>query len=113
MSVICGVRLFLVRVHPVSAVLPYSRGVPVLPRFRAAIERIEDDRRLARILLEADAEPHPDANGRVLRRSADGHNDRRRRGVPIVSRGVSGTAPRTDPLGELLRKEAQEERRRR
>lgn len=86
----------------------YALYVPeLLPRFRRAMERLEDMRKLGQILIETDAEVHPDSNGRIRRQSADGHNWKRRRGLPIISKGVSGTAPNTDPVGELLRKERQ------
>ena len=77
---------------------------PRLPRFHAATQRIEDERKLEKILLEAEAAP-PDSNGGVYRRSADGHNR-----VDVVAaddrEGVGGTSPGTDPLGALLAKEA-------
>ena len=51
-----------------------------------------------------------DSNGRVYRKSADGHNHARRRGLPLISRGVAGTtSPGTDPLRALLAKEARGE----
>jgi hypothetical protein len=82
----------------------------LLPRFYASLERMKDQRKLGAILLEADAEPHPDSNGRVYRRSADGHNRGRARGIPIVGRvGGGGASPGTDPLAALLRKEARGE----
>ncbi len=62
-------------------------------------------------IIEAGEAP-PDSNGRVYRRSADGHNRARRRGLPIISKGVSATAPGTDPLGALLAKEARNGHRR-
>lgn len=34
------------------------------------------------------------------------------RGTPVITRGVSGTMLGTDPLGEVLRREARRERRR-
>ena len=79
-----------------------------MPRYDAAKQRIEDERKLEAILLEAEAAP-PDSNGKVYRRSADGHNRDRRRGLPVVSKGVGGASPGTDPLGALLAKEARGE----
>ena len=88
-------------------------GVPeLLPRFRRFQEQREADKQVAKAILESGECEHPDSNGRVYRRSADGHNRERRRGLPVISRGVSGTAPGTDPVAELLRKEARLERRR-
>ncbi len=84
---------------------------PRLPRFEAEMERIADARKLATILLET-AEAPPDSNGKVYRRSADGHNRDRRRGLPVVSKGIGGASPGTDPLGALLAKEARSTRRR-
>lgn len=79
----------------------------LLPRFYRFQEKAEAEKRVAKAILEADE--YPDANGRVYRSSADGHRRDRRRGLPIISKGVGGTAPGTDPLGELLRKEARGE----
>jgi hypothetical protein len=62
-------------------------------------------RKIGQILLEADAEPHPDSNGHVVRRSADGHNPERLRGLPAIGRNVSGAINRTNPERELLRRE--------
>ena len=52
----------------------------ILPRFQRDLQRIEDMRKIASLLLEVEAESHPDSNGRVYRRSADGHSTDRRRG---------------------------------
>ena len=81
--------------------------MPLLPRFLAVQQQAEDERKLARI-LEHD---FPDGNGAMPRRSsADGHRGDRRRGLPIVARGVGGTSPGTDPVAALLHKEARGER---
>ena len=72
-----------------------------LPRFEAAMERIADQQKLGEILLEA-GRGSSRLNGRVYRRSADGHRTDRRRGLPIISKGVGGTSPGTDPLRALL-----------
>jgi predicted NUDIX family phosphoesterase len=40
-----------------------------------------------------------------------GGDKARLRGLPVLTRGVGGHIPGTDPLGELLRREAQRERR--
>ena len=83
-------------------------GVPrLLPRFYR-FQQAADERKLARVLLESGGEATPAAtNGRPLTRSADGHEWQRRRGLPLLGRGVGGTAPGTSPLGELLRRENQ------
>lgn len=77
--------------------------MPVLPRLYRDRQRAELERKIAKLILEGDEVE--DLAGMVLRRSADGHSWQRRRGVPVISRGVTGTAPGTDPVGELLRKE--------
>ena len=83
----------------------------LLPRFHRFREKAEAEKRVAKAILEAGEGVYPDANGRVYRSSADGHRRDRRRGLPVISKGVSGTAPGTDPVAELLRKEARELRR--
>lgn len=65
----------------------------VLPRFMAAMQRIEDERKLGRILLEAQGADLPVT---VARATLPGDN-RRLRGIPCVARGVSGVSPGTDP----------------
>lgn len=71
----------------------------LLPRFTATTERIEDERHIARIVLEAvDAE----VPKTVARATLPG-DDRRLRGIPCIARGVGGTAPGTNPLAALLR----------
>jgi hypothetical protein len=62
-------------------------------------------------MIETGAEPVPEANSKVIRSSADGHRRDRRRGLPIISKGVGGTMPGTDPLGALIQKEARQRRR--
>ena len=80
-----------------------------LPRFNAAMQRIEDERKLGQILLEV-GEVENEA-GAPLRRSADGHNRARARGIPIIGRvGGGGASPGTDPVAALLRKESRLER---
>jgi hypothetical protein len=82
----------------------------ILPRFRRAQEEIEARRAVGKALLEADAELEPDASGRIVRASADGHHRDRARGLPVVGRvSGGGASPGTDPLAALLRKEARGE----
>lgn len=81
----------------------YPRVVPQrLPRFLDT--RLDDERRLARILLETGDEAPPSATG-----STSGGDPARLRGLPAVGRGVSGTMPGTGPLAALI---ANERRRR-
>lgn len=73
--------------------------MPLLPRFYAATQRIDDEKKLARILLESDAAETPKT---VTRATLPGDN-RRLRGIPCVARGVSGVSPGTDPLAQVTR----------
>jgi hypothetical protein len=72
------------------------------------MQQIEDMRKLGRILEETGEVPE---GAQLAAGATAGGDSRRARGVPIVCRGVRGTAPGTDPLGELLRKEARGESR--
>ncbi|MBA2294287.1 MAG: hypothetical protein H0W16_04055 [Actinobacteria bacterium] len=80
----------------------------LLPRFLQAAQAIEDERKLAKIILETGGLPDEVDDSKPssrLTRGADGHEWRRRRGTPIISRGVSGAMPGTSPLGALIAKE--------
>jgi hypothetical protein len=83
------------------------RGVPQqLPRFVAALQRREDDRKLMAILLETgEALPVVQAAG-----STSGGDEQRLRGLPAIGRGVSGAIRGTDPLGEVIRRESRRRR---
>jgi hypothetical protein len=70
-----------------------------LPRFYLHQQKAEDEQRLVKILLKADV---VDEAPRLVN-GADGHNWERRRGLPLIPKGVRGTMPGTDPLGALLR----------
>lgn len=76
---------------------------PALP---PAQQKAEDAQRLARILLEIDEVLPETARGKPLTSSADGHRDDRRRGFPMIGRGVSGATNDTDPVRALLAKES-------
>jgi hypothetical protein len=82
----------------------------LIPRFHRRMQELADARKIGKLLLEVDAEAPPDANGRVYRLSADGHNHDRRCGPPVISRGASGTSPGSDPVSALLRKESRHRR---
>lgn len=71
----------------------------LLPRFTAASQRIEDDRKIARVVLEAGPSETP---ATTVRATLPG-DMRRLRGIPVVGRGVGGASPGTNPLGEALR----------
>lgn len=72
----------------------------ILPRFNAAMTAIEDERKVARIVLEAGPLEQP---ATIARATLPGDN-RRLRGIPCVSRGVAGVSPGTDPWGEVQRR---------
>jgi hypothetical protein len=75
----------------------------LLPRFhRRQLER-EDERRLAQLLLETAVDEREPV--RLVRRSADGHDPARLRGLPAIGRNVSGSTVHTDPVRALLAKE--------
>lgn len=73
----------------------------ILPRFTAAMQRIEDERKIGRILAET-GDPGPTQT--VARATLPGDN-RRLRGIPVVGFSVCGTAPGTDPLAALMSSE--------
>jgi hypothetical protein len=79
----------------------------LLPRFYAYTEEVERLRRLERVLREANAAEQP----QTVARATLGGDQRRLRGTPIIARGARGALPGTDPVSELLRKEARRERR--
>ena len=75
----------------------------LLPRFHRRQTEIEDGQKLEKILLETGVED--DTKGPRMRRGADGHDWQRRRGLPIIGRGVSGARTDTNPVAALLAKE--------
>jgi len=81
----------------------------LLPRFRRRQLEADEERKLAAIMLETGEAP--DGNGSIpLRRSADGQDPARLRGLPAIGRNVSGARVDTDPVRALLAKEALRER---
>jgi hypothetical protein len=66
---------------------------------------MEDEKRLAEIILEAEDAVDEREAPTLVRRSADGHDPARLRGLPAIGRNVQGAMRGTDPLRELLRKE--------
>jgi hypothetical protein len=81
-----------------------------LPRFYRRQEELEDERKLAQILLESGGSLDEVAGPKLVN-GADGHHWARMRGLPLISKGVRGTMTGTDPLGALLAKERQRQRR--
>ena len=64
-----------------------------LPRFRQALEKIEDTKKLSKILIEAAAEAPPTLWAGCIARAPYGHNHARRRGLPLISK-ASPAPPR-------------------
>lgn len=79
--------------------LAYSCGVPKLPRFDAVRERVEDEQKLAAILLETGEEAPP----KRVAGARSGGDERALRGLPAIGRGVGGAIPGTDPVQALLK----------
>lgn len=74
----------------------------LLPRFhRRTLER-QDAAAVERAVRES-----VDATPQTVARATLPGDTRRLRGIPVCAMGVSGTAPGTDPLGELVRREWQ------
>jgi hypothetical protein len=74
-----------------------------LPRFYRHQQQIEALKRIGKIVLEGGKVENE--RGLPLRRPADGHREDRRRRLPMISKGVGGTSPGTDPVRALLAKE--------
>jgi len=70
-----------------------------LPRYTD--QHLEDERKIVRIILEAQPADQPVAT--VSRATLPG-DTRRLRGIPVIARGVSGTSPSTDPYAETKRR---------
>jgi hypothetical protein len=84
----------------------------LLPRFRRFQEQIEDERKVAKAILEAGASLEEAERSVPIRGSANGWNRDRARGVPIIGRiGGSGATPGSNPLAAVLRSESQPRRR--
>src|SRR4051812_4783386 len=64
-----------------------------LPRFAAHYERIADERKLAKLLLETGEAAPPKSTTGVT----SGGDERRLRGLPAIGRGVSGAIPGSSP----------------
>lgn len=64
-----------------------------LPRFHAHHQRIDDERKLARILLET-GEPAPTTQRPG---ATAGGDERKLRGIPAIGRGVTGAIPGSVP----------------
>ena len=64
----------------------------LLRRFTAQSERIEDERKIGRIVLDA-----RDEEAKTVARATLPGDNRRLRGIPCVARGVQGVSPGTQP----------------
>ena len=72
----------------------------ILPRFNAAMNAIEDERKVARIILDAGETPEPMTN--PTRQLAKPGDPRVLRAIPVIARGVGGCIPGSNPLAALL-----------
>ena len=79
----------------------------LLPRFTASLEKIADERKIARALLEGEAADIPT---RTAAGGTAAGDPRRLRGLPAIGRNVSGATVETDPVRHLLWKESQRRR---
>ena len=75
---------------------------PLLPRFTNT--RLEDERKIAAVILDNTEEPAPEKNPK--RELAKPGDPRVLRAIPVIARGVGGTVPGTDPLAACLALEA-------
>ena len=73
----------------------------LLPRFHATTERMEDERKIGRVVLDSECAEVPKS---VARATLPG-DTRRLRGIPVVCRGVGGVSPGTNPLAALMASE--------
>lgn len=72
----------------------------ILPRFNASMQRIEDERKIGRILLGAEVSERSVGPKQIGRRSAEG-DPWRLRGIPVIARGVAGVSPGTHPTDAI------------
>ena len=79
----------------------------LLPRYRAVEERIQDQRKIGRLLRESEAVDLPKT---VARATLPG-DPRRLRGLPAVGRSVSGAINGTTPHVAVLELDRQRRRR--
>ena len=68
----------------------------ILPRFTASMQRIDDERKIGRILLGAESSERVTKAKRIGNRSGEG-DPLRLRGIPCIARGVRGASPGTNP----------------
>ena len=73
---------------------------PLLPRFEAFQQRIEDQRKLGRILLETEAAIEVP---KTVQRATLAGDPRRLRGIPAVGRGTAGAVSGSVPHRAVLR----------
>lgn len=71
----------------------------LLRRFQAEMEKIEDMRKIGRIMQETGDAP----SAPTVARATLAGDTRRLRGIPCVARGVAGVSPGTDPRSVVRR----------
>lgn len=76
----------------------------ILGRFNRQQQRIHDEQKIARIVLESGGLPDGTEIKTTTRATLPG-DSRRLRGIPVAG-GACGTSPGTDPLHEAIRREA-------
>jgi hypothetical protein len=72
----------------------------LLPRFHATTERMEDERKIGRVLLDGGEIPEPEKNPR--RQLVKPGDPRVLRAIPVIARGVAGCIPGTEPYGAFV-----------
>ncbi|MGI8479011.1 MAG: hypothetical protein ACR2M2_04015 [Gaiellaceae bacterium] len=77
----------------------------LLPRYYRRQQEVDDARRVAKIILETGGSADEIEDSPGLANGADGHDWRRRRGLPLIGKGVQGAMSGTNPLGALIAKE--------
>lgn len=71
----------------------------LLPRFHRFTEKLEDERKIARVILESGPLEVPST---VAKATLPG-DSRRLRGIPAIGRGVAGVCPGTNPTDAVRR----------
>jgi hypothetical protein len=73
--------------------------MPLLPRFNAAMQKVEDQRKIGRILEETG-----EVITATVQKATLAGDTRRLRGIPAIGRGVAGVSPGTNPTDVIRRR---------
>ena len=79
----------------------------LVPRFHRFQERLADERKIAKAILEGEAAELPT---RTAAGGTAAGDPRRLRGLPAIGRNVSGATHETDPVRALFAKESRRRR---